>query len=95
MVVQQLWAKRREWDDPDLPDDLLQAWKEWERELPELQHITLPRCYSSPELDNPNSLRDIHVFCDASEKAYGSVAYLRTENLSGKVEVAFLTARPS
>lgn len=33
------------------------------------------------------------MFCDPSEKAYGSVAYLRTEDPSGKVEVAFLTAR--
>lgn len=93
VLVQQLWAKHREWDDPDLPDNLLQTWKEWERELPELQHKSLPRCYSSPELDTPNSQRDIHVFCDPSEKAYGSVAYLRTEDPSGKVEVAFLTAR--
>lgn len=33
------------------------------------------------------------MFCDASEQAYGSVAYLRTEDPSGKVEIAFLVAR--
>ncbi len=31
--------------------------------------------------------------CDASEKSYGSVAYLRSENPQGKVEMAFVTAR--
>eukprot|EP00064_Thunnus_orientalis_P017917 superscaffoldBa00003950_g18003 len=36
--------------------------------------------------------RDIHIFCDASERTYGSVAYLRTKDISGKVEVAFLNA---
>lgn len=44
-------------------------------------------------MDVPTSARNIHVFCDASERAYGSVAYLRTEDPNGKVEVAFLVAR--
>lgn len=33
------------------------------------------------------------MFYNASEKAYDSVAFLRTEDPSGKVQVAFLTAR--
>lgn len=93
VVVQQLWNKKRDWDDPSLPEDLLQTWHEWEKELPVLKSITLPRCYTSSELDSPSSSREVHVFCDASERAYGSVAYLRTEGPSGKVEVSFLTAR--
>ncbi len=39
------------------------------------------------------SQRDVHIFCDASECAYGSVAYLRTEDQHEEVEMAFLTAR--
>ena len=93
MIVQQLWGKKRDWDDPQLPEDLLQAWRRWESELPDLQQIVLPRCYSSKEMDSLTSTRDIHVFCDASERAYGSVAYLRSEDPSGRVEVAFLAAR--
>lgn len=93
VIVQHLWTKNREWDDPQLPEDLLQAWQKWVSELPNLQNISLPRCYTSPGLDNPQSLRDIHVFCDASENAYGSVAYLRTEGFQGNVEVAFLAPR--
>lgn len=93
VIVQQLWDKKRDWDDPQLPEDLLQAWRRWEGELPNLQQITLPRCYSSHTMDSLASVRDIHVFCDASERAYGSVAYLRTEDPSGRVEVAFLVAR--
>ncbi|XP_067233763.1 uncharacterized protein [Chanodichthys erythropterus] len=93
VIVQKLWDKRREWDDPRLPEDLLATWKHWESELEDLQHITLPRCYCSKELDCSTSIRQLHIFCDASEKAYGSVAYLRTESSQGKVEVAFVTAR--
>lgn len=93
VIVQRLWDKKREWDDPRLPEELLNLWKAWESELDDLQHIAWPRCYCSKELDYPTSIRQIHIFCDASERAYGSVAYLRTENSEGKVEVAFVAAR--
>lgn len=93
IIVQRLWDKKRDWDDPHLPSDLLQAWTVWQEELPSLQYINLPRCYSSPLKDTEMSKREIHIFCDASERAYGSVAYLRTEDQHGEVEVAFITAR--
>ncbi len=93
ILIQHLWAKHREWDDPLLPEDLLQTWHSWQGELQHLSQIHLPRCYVSQQMDVPNCTRQIHVFCDASEKAYGSVAYLRTENPEGGVEVSFLTAR--
>lgn len=93
ILVQRLWDKKRDWDDPQLPEDLLSLWSSWEKELSDLDKISLPRCYSSPYMDLPTNRRDIHIFCDASEQAYGSVAYLRTENTEGQVEVAFLAAR--
>lgn len=93
ILVQRLWDKKRDWDDPHLPEDLLQTWRLWEAELSHLGKISLPRCYTSAAMDQADSKRDLHVFCDASEQAYGSVVYLRTENTEGNVEVAFLTAR--
>ncbi|KAK7944873.1 hypothetical protein WMY93_000601 [Mugilogobius chulae] len=33
VIVQQLWAKHRDWDDTQLPEDLLQQWLAWEKEL--------------------------------------------------------------
>lgn len=47
IIVQQLWAKHRDWDDPNLPDNLLQQWFTWEKELEKLPHITLRRCYTA------------------------------------------------
>ncbi|KAI2642395.1 Ribosomal RNA large subunit methyltransferase M [Labeo rohita] len=43
VLVQHLWDKKREWDDPQLPDELLHAWRTWEQELPDIQRISIPR----------------------------------------------------
>ncbi|CAL9703965.1 unnamed protein product [Knipowitschia caucasica] len=93
VIVRHLWEKKRDWDDPQLPEELLEKWHAWEEELAHLPKITLPRCYTTRCMDQPTSIRDIHVFCDASEQAYGAVAYLRTQNTNGEVEIAFLAAR--
>lgn len=92
IIVQRLWDKKREWDDPELPTDLRNAWLTWEDELPQLSCVTLPRC-STTKVDPLISSRSVHTFCDASERAYGAVAYLRTEDSKGQVEVSFLAAR--
>lgn len=44
-------------------------------------------------MDHADCVQEIHIFCDASERAYGCVGYLRTEDPLKRVEVAFLTAR--
>lgn len=93
ILVQQLWRKERGWDDPLLPHDLLTAWKSWEEELYYLPQITIPRCCTSKEMDATTTIQDIHIFCDASEHAYGSVAYLRSEDSKGQVELSFILAR--
>ncbi|XP_026029422.1 uncharacterized protein LOC113025652 [Astatotilapia calliptera] len=93
ILVQHLWRKRRDWDDPNLPIDLLQLWHAWESELIQLPDVSLPRCYVQPETDPSLCKQSIHIFSDASEKAYGAVAYLRTEDHMGGIQVAFLAAR--
>ena len=88
VLVQRLWEKQRDWDDPNLPEELLTAWHTWETEL-----AYLPRCYTPADMDHPDTKRDIHIFCDASEMAYGSVAYLRSEDAERTIHVALLLVR--
>lgn len=93
IIVQQLWDKHRDWDDPQLPHDLLHQWKTWKGELVHLSELTLPRCYTLPHMDLSDIAREVHIFCDASERAYGSVAYLRSEDHYGNAQLSFLMAR--
>lgn len=93
LLIQRLWDKQREWDDPNMPEDLLESWNNWEKELPNLATITLPRCLVTSNTDQSKVTRQIHIFCDASGKAYGSVAYLRTEDPQGQVQLAFIMGK--
>ncbi|XP_026112361.1 uncharacterized protein LOC113091129 [Carassius auratus] len=92
VLVQRLWNKPRDWDDPNLPAYLLEKWTVWEKELPDLYKLTLPRCYLPADFDVEKSKLSLHVFGDASEVAYGSVAYLRAEQHS-KIHTTFVMAR--
>ncbi|XP_073770437.1 uncharacterized protein [Danio rerio] len=93
LLVQSMWDKHRNWDDPLLPHELQQAWKEWEAELHLLPHLSLPRSYVPAQVDQAIVSRQVHIFSDASEKAYGSVSYMRTEDVKGQVYLSFLAAR--
>lgn len=55
--------------------------------------MEIPRCYVPASKDLLTFTRDLYIFCDASESAYGSVAYLRTEDAQKEVHVSFVLAR--
>lgn len=84
ILVQHLWDKKRDCDDPLLPEDLLQSWCVWESKLQLLPDISVPRCYIQSLANSSCCTDNIHVFLDASERAYGAVAYLRTEEVLQK-----------
>lgn len=55
--------------------------------------MDFPRTYAPPYADNPKSTRDLHIFCDASEREYGSVAYMRTVYDQKQVHISFVLTR--
>lgn len=91
LIVQALWNTERGWDEP-IEGNLLQSWLEWEKELSYLQYITIPRCYAPPHNSN-SATYEAHIFCDASEKAYGAVAYLRVIDQQAHTSTSFIMAR--
>ncbi|RWR98365.1 hypothetical protein B4U79_09153, partial [Dinothrombium tinctorium] len=72
ILFQNLWEKGRKWDEL-LAEDEKFVWNSWVANLSMLSSIKIPRCI---ELNGYTS-KQVHIFCDASEKAYGAVAYTR------------------
>ena len=85
VIVQKLWSKQRNWDDPNLPVDFLQAWTASEQEVSNLSSITFPRCYVPLEMDTKEAVYECRIFCDASEVAYGSVAYVVVKHKTSSI----------
>jgi len=86
-LFQNLWVHGLSWDD-QLPQELEDAWKRFRQQLPLVQTLHIPR-HVGP---NPISYQ-LHGFSDASEQAYASVVYLRTEQSNGEVSVHLLSSK--
>ncbi|XP_052873633.1 uncharacterized protein LOC128278951 [Anopheles cruzii] len=75
VVLQEIWRAKIDWDE-ELSSDLIVKWKAWVELLPDLQRVSVPRCYDSTRY-RENSIVQLHVFCDASECGMAAVAYFR------------------
>lgn len=87
MILQKLWKLQLSWDDP-VPEEIDQKWKILCKEVKLLNSIHIPR-----KVLLPDYLRcTLHGFCDASEKGYAAVIYVKTFNGSN-IDVKLLTAK--
>ncbi|XP_069366373.1 uncharacterized protein [Paralichthys olivaceus] len=93
ILVQDLWKQERGWDNIIKTESLLKQWQAWELELNNLPDIHFPRCYLPTCINSATSDSQMHVFCDASERVYGAVAYLRVEDNVENIHVSFIMAR--
>ncbi|XP_055941638.1 uncharacterized protein LOC129971686 [Argiope bruennichi] len=73
LLLQNTWERELKWDEPLLPD-IQETFLSWLDEVKTIPQISLPRPYL---LDAETPMAEIHIFSDASPKAYGCVAYFR------------------
>jgi hypothetical protein len=92
MLLQDIWKSEIGWDDP-IPNSTHSLWKRWLNDLQQIPTVSIPRCYG-PEYSS--AAVELHIFCDASEKAFACVCYYRimssvgitTALVCGKARVA-------
>ncbi|XP_055622513.1 uncharacterized protein LOC129766083 [Toxorhynchites rutilus septentrionalis] len=94
IFMQLLWRLKGDnnsqlsWDDT-LPPRIENEWMQFQQHIPLLNDLRVERFISLPR---PVSMQ-IHMFSDASEKAFGSCAYLRTADANGAVKVALMSSK--
>ncbi|XP_058814526.1 uncharacterized protein LOC131678398 [Topomyia yanbarensis] len=91
IIIQHLWRSGCDWDD-QISDDCWGMWKRWIGLLPKVDMIRIPRCYLGDAMLSSVDSLEVHIFSDASEHAYGCVAYLRAV-INGKVRCTLAMSR--
>ena len=71
LILQEVWLQKLGYDD-EMPDNLKKRWIKWQEQIPDLAKVRIPRWTHF----SPGSKAFLAVFGDASENAYGAVAYL-------------------
>jgi hypothetical protein len=78
MLIQEIWKLKLGWDDP-IPFELIERWKGIATSI-EDSKMSFNRSYFKT-----GKIKDLHVFVDASQLAYGAVAYFCNDDSSSFV----------
>ena len=87
--LQDLWKEGLDWDD-ELSPNVETKWQAYFTKMQQLNSVWLDRCICPAETVEPPILC---VFADASRGAFGTCAYLRSEESTGAVNVRFVAAK--
>lgn len=89
ILMQRVWLKGIAWD-ASLPPDIAETWAQLRLQLQQLDSIHIPRW-----LGIGTEMREcsLHGFCDASEKAYSAVFYLRVVTFNDEITISIVAAR--
>ena len=77
----------------EMPEDIKRQWKDWFDGLDELEEIKVPRCLHNHGQEVKRVGQELHVFSDASERAYAAAVYVVTETADRKRSAALALAR--
>ena len=86
-----MWRQKLTWD-AVLPEDDLKRWIYWKESAAKLVDLRIPRCYK-PTVDAEVTRSELHIFCDASEVAFGAAVYLKQTTADSAVSCSLVASR--
>ncbi|XP_017888626.1 uncharacterized protein LOC108630075 [Ceratina calcarata] len=90
ILMQNIWSSGIGWDEA-LRDEEFEHWRQWLHDLEKVKICSIPRCYQNYDYQVREA--ELHVFCDASTKAYAAVAYWRFILNNDSFHVAIIMAK--
>ncbi|XP_060596964.1 uncharacterized protein LOC132750911 [Ruditapes philippinarum] len=84
--------QRLGWDEKISEADA-ECWSHWLASLSELSKVSIERCLEPIALDRHSTKTELHIFSDASEKAYGSAAYLKVYDAFGNIKCSLIIGK--
>ena len=78
LLLQLLHRKGLSWDEW-VGEEEQKSWESWIADVKELRSFKIPRYVGDSKPQSTDSM-ELHIFCDASESAYGAAAYLRRKS---------------
>ncbi|XP_037868119.1 uncharacterized protein LOC119628748 [Bombyx mori] len=91
ILLQTIWKSNVGWDD-EVELSQFEKWQSWLTELQKTSEFRTPRWLFNDGCGKQEP-PELHIFCDASSKAFASVAYLRDKTTDGKWHGSFVIAR--
>ena len=90
-IMQLVVGDKKGWE-ADVSEEHASAWRQWRKELVNLNNISINRCYKPKGFGNSVHI-SLHSFSDASDIGYGQATYLRQENEAGNISVALVMGK--
>ncbi|XP_065076509.1 uncharacterized protein LOC135700047 [Ochlerotatus camptorhynchus] len=75
VLLQDVWRSGIDWDD-EIDDALFDKWQTWLQVLPQVEQISIPRCYRTRTTPDCEDIQ-LHTFVDAGDNGMAAVCYLR------------------
>lgn len=91
VTLQDVWRTGIHWD-AAIEEKQFKNWKTWVKLLPNLEKLSIPRCYRQVTSACETTIVQMHTMVDASINGMAAVVYLRFEE-KGKVECVLVTGK--